>query len=624
MKRALIVDDNEHNLYYLEALLGSHGFVTECARHGAEALVMARKAPPDLIVSDLLMPVMDGYTLLRHWKHDSSLQQIPFVVYTATYTEPEDEALAMSLGADAFILKPAEPDSFMEQLRAVEDRVDKKYANTPSHPSPDDKQLLKVYNETLIRKLEDKMLQLEDANRKLQVDIARRQEAEDQIKKLAFFDSLTGLPNRRLMQDRLRHSIAASSRSQCYGALLFIDLDNFKTLNDTKGHNVGDRLLVMVSQRLNASVRQGDTVARFGGDEFVVILEALSPDRAQAAAKAEVAGEKLLLAVREPYDLKGEEYRGTASVGVSLFCGDEVTVDELVRRADTAMYQAKRNGYNTLYFYDPSMQAALEARVRLDADLRRALELHQFCLHYQPQVDQHGMVLGAEALIRWRSPDRGMITPDQFIPLAEENGLIIPIGNWVLHTACRKLKQWESDPATAELTIAVNVSVRQFRQNDFVAQVLDAMSVNGIGPGRLKLELTESLIMENVESAISKMAALGSAGVCFSLDDFGTGYSSLAYLSQLPLHQLKIDRSFVQQMNIKSTDAVIVQTIIGMAHNLHMEVIAEGVETVDQFNALKAQGCRVFQGYYFGKPVAGSEFSTTPLNHSAACELSTK
>lgn len=608
MKRVLIVDDNEHNLYYLEALLGGHGYVTECARHGAEALALARKTVPDLIVSDLLMPVMDGYTLLRHWKHDNSLQHIPFVVYTATYTEPEDEALAMSLGADAFVLKPAEPEEFLARLRAVEERVDNRCANTPSQPSPDDNKLLQVYSETLIRKLEDKMLQLEHANREMQLDIARRKEAEDQIEQLAFFDPLTGLPNRRLMQDRLRHSIAASSRTKCYGALLFIDLDNFKTLNDTKGHNVGDRLLVMVSQRLNSCVRQGDTVARFGGDEFVVILESLSTNPEQAATKAEIAGEKLLLAAREPYDLEGEEYCGTASVGVSLFLDQEVTVEELIRRADTAMYQAKRNGRNTLYFYDPAMQAALEARMQLEADLRRALAEQQFQLHYQPQVDQDGMVVGAEGLIRWHSPEQGMIAPDQFIPLAEETGLIVPIGNWVLNEACRKLKEWETDPDTATLQIAVNVSARQFHQSDFVAQVLDAMCVNGVTTGRLKLELTESLIMDNVDSAISKMAALGDAGVRFSMDDFGTGYSSLSYLTQLPLHQLKIDQSFVQKMNTKPMDAVIVQTIIGMAHNLDIEVIAEGVETEAQFNFLRDHGCPLFQGFYFGKPVACCDF----------------
>tara|TARA_R110002072_G_scaffold284396_5_gene448779 strand:- start:121460 stop:123370 length:1911 start_codon:yes stop_codon:yes gene_type:complete len=608
MKHILLVDDNEDNLYYLESLLGGHGYQTMTARHGAEALVKARKRAPDLLISDLLMPVMDGYTLLRHWKHDPALQGIPFVVYTATYTEPEDEELAISLGADAFILKPQEPENFMARLKAVEQRVADDCLNTPAQPAGDQHELLKVYSEALIRKLEEKMLQLEEANRELQLDIARRKEAEDKIEQLAFYDPLTGLPNRRLMQDRLQHSIAASSRLQRYGALLFIDLDNFKTLNDTKGHNVGDQLLMMAAQRLDSCVREGDTVARFGGDEFVVILEALSENLDQAATKAEIAGEKILRSMSNPYQLQGEGYHGSASVGVSMFRDRDISAEELIRRADTAMYQAKRSGRNTLYFYDPAMQAALEARLQMEADLRLALQEEQFCLHYQPQVDNTGKVVGAEALIRWISPQRGLVSPCQFIPLAEETGLIVPIGNWVLNAACRKLKAWENNARTAGLQLAINVSARQFHQDDFVDQVLSVVSAGKIRPGSLKLELTESLILDNIDSAVDKMNALKDAGLRFSMDDFGTGYSSLSYLTQLPLHQLKIDQSFVHKMHDKPVNAVIVQTIIGMAENLDIEVIAEGVETAEQFRFLKDHGCPLFQGYHFGKPVAEDDF----------------
>ncbi|MEX2335130.1 MAG: EAL domain-containing protein [Pseudohongiella sp.] len=608
MKQILLVDDNEDNLYYLETLLGGHGYQTITARHGAEALVKARKRAPDILISDLLMPVMDGYTLLRHWKHDPALSGIPFIVYTATYTEPEDEELAVSLGADAFVLKPAEPDVFMSKLHAVEKRVVEDCLNTPAQPAGDQQELLKVYSETLIRKLEEKMLQLEEANRELQLDIARRKEAEDKIEQLAFYDPLTGLPNRRLMQDRLQHSIAASSRLQRYGALLFIDLDDFKTLNDTRGHNVGDKLLMMAAQRLDGCVREGDTVARFGGDEFVVILEALSEHVDQAATRAEVAGEKILRAMSQPYPLQGEDYHGSASVGVSLFCDRDISAEELIRRADTAMYQAKRSGRDTLYFYDPAMQAALEARLQMETDLRRALEEKQFCLYYQSQVDSDVNVIGAEALIRWISPQKGLISPGDFISLAEETGLIVPIGNWVLNAACRKLKIWENSAQTAGLQLAVNVSARQFHQDDFVDQVLNAVNSNRIRPDRLKLELTESLIMDNVDSAVEKMNALGDAGVRFSMDDFGTGYSSLSYLTQLPLHQLKIDQSFVHKMHDKPVNAVIVQTIIGMAENLDIEVIAEGVETHKQFQFLKDHGCPLFQGFHFGKPVPETAF----------------
>ncbi len=440
------------------------------------------------------------------------------------------------------------------------------------------------------------------------INISDRIAAEDRIEQLAFYDPLTGLPNRRLMQDRLQHSIATGSRQRKYGALLFIDLDNFKTLNDTKGHNIGDNLLTMTAQRLNGCVREGDTVARFGGDEFVVILESLSDNVEQAVNNAEIAGEKILRAMSEPYPLQGEDYHGSASVGVSLYGDRDISAHELIRRADTAMYQAKRSGRNTLYFYDPAMQAVLEARLQMETDLRLALEEKQFCLYYQPQVDNEGNVVGAEALIRWMCPTKGLIPPGDFIPLAEEAGLIVPIGNWVLNAACRKLKAWENSALTSRLQLAVNVSARQFHQDDFVRQVLDAIATNNVRRGSLKLELTESLILDNVDSAVEKMNALGDAGVRFSMDDFGTGYSSLSYLTQLPLHQLKIDQSFVHKMLDRSVNAVIVQTIIGMANNLEIEVIAEGVETTEQFRFLKDLGCPLFQGYHFGKPVPEKEF----------------
>lgn len=608
MKRILIVDDMEDNLYYLQALLSGHGYEVAVARHGAEALTMARQLPPDLVVSDLLMPVMDGYTLLRHWKYDKLLREIPFVVYTATYTEPEDEQLALSLGADGFILKPSEPEDFMARLLEVEAASARGSTPAPAQPSEDTESLLKVYSETLIRKLEDKMMQLEDANRELQLDIARRKQAEDKLERLAFYDPLTDLPNRRLMEDRLEHSLASSGRQGRFGALLFIDLDHFKDLNDSKGHNIGDELLVAVATRLASSVREGDTVARFGGDEFVVILESLGEELEQSATRAEIVAEKVLEEVASLCLQERDDYRGTASIGISMFHGRGVSAEELIRRADTAMYQAKRGGRNTLYFYDPAMQAALETRLQLERGLRQALREDQFALYYQPQVNDSGGLVGAEALLRWISPSRGLVSPTEFIPLAESTGLIAPIGLWVMRQACTQLKAWEREPATAALELAVNVSPRQFHAPDFVAQVLEVVEHSGINPSRLKLELTEGLIMDDIDSTISKMNELRRGGLRFSIDDFGTGYSSLAYLTHLPLDQLKIDQSFVHNMTLKSENAVIVQTIIGMARNLHMEVIAEGVETVEQYEFLKLQGCTFFQGYHFGKPVPIADF----------------
>lgn len=606
MTHVLIVDDKEENLYYLHALLVGHGYETEYAHHGAEALVKARLSAPDIIISDLLMPVMDGYTLLRHWKVDPTLKRIPFIVYTATYTEPEDEQLAFSLGADAFILKPAEPEEFISKLHEVQKKM---AAGIPASTTPvTEDHLLKVYSETLIRKLEEKSLQLEDANRELQLDIARRKEAEDKIEHLAFYDPLTGLPNRRLMQDRLQHSFAAAMRHHLYGALLFIDLDHFKNLNDTKGHNFGDDLLKMVAERLQACVREGDTVARLGGDEFVVILENLNENEQLAAALAESVGDKILAVINQPYQLQNDYYHCTASIGISLFQKQQTSVEELIRRADAAMYQAKDSGRNTLRFYDPAMQAALEARLELESNLRRALAENQFRLHFQPQVNEHGEIYGAEALIRWHSPHCGLVSPMQFISLAEDTGLIIPIGNWVLENACDQLLEWRKNPRTARLQLAVNVSAKQFHQQDFIEQVLKILIDKKVDPSRLKLELTESLVLDDIEAAITKMNALKEAGLGFSLDDFGTGYSSLARLAELPLSQLKIDQSFVRSATNNHVSAVIVQTVIGMAENLDMQAIAEGVETQAQLGFLKKHGCKLFQGYLFGKPVPIEEF----------------
>jgi diguanylate cyclase (GGDEF)-like protein len=444
-------------------------------------------------------------------------------------------------------------------------------------------------------------------------EVARKQ-AVDEIEHLAFYDPLTGLPNRRLLLDRLQHALAASARHDNHGAVLFIDLDNFKTLNDSMGHNVGDLLLVEVANRLQACVREGDTVARLGGDEFVVILGDLDEESALAAAQTEAVADKMLTAIRQPYLLRDYEYHNSTSIGISLFRNQETTVDELLKRADTAMYQAKSAGRNTLRFYDPVMQAALEARIALENDLRRALADNQLALYYQTQVDHAGNVFGAEVLIRWRHPQRGLISPLDFIPLAEETGLILPIGQWVLETACAQLKIWEDAPHTRDLQLAVNVSARQFHQPDFVELVQQTLLHHAVNPDKLKLELTESLVLDNIEDTIVKMQALRQVGVRFSMDDFGTGYSSLSYLTRLPLHQLKIDQSFVRNIGTKATDAVIVQTIIGMADNLGMEVIAEGVETEGQRAFLEQHGCHLCQGFLFGEPVPINVFEASLKN----------
>jgi len=434
-------------------------------------------------------------------------------------------------------------------------------------------------------------------------DITERKLAEDEIRKLAFYDPLTRLPNRRLLTERLKQAQAASNRSKQIGALLFIDLDDFKTLNDTLGHDRGDLLLQQVAERLSACTRESDTIARQGGDEFVMILEDLGEDIDEAASSAEAAGRKILAILNEPYQLAGKDHHTTPSIGITLFQDHRGSIDDLLKQADIAMYQAKAGGRNTLRFFDPVMQAAVVTRAAVESDLRHALAENQFKLYFQTQVSHDLRILGAEVLLRWQHPERGLIFPGEFITPAEETGLICPIGQWVLETACSQLLTWEGDPDARHLHLAVNVSARQFRQPDFVEQVRQALSKRKFAPERLKLELTESVVLDSIDEAASKMRSLKEMGVHFSMDDFGTGYSSLAYLTKLPLDQLKIDQSFVRNIGVNPTDSAIVQTIIGMAGNLGIEVIAEGVETEAQRAFLERHGCLICQGYLFSKPV---------------------
>ncbi len=439
-------------------------------------------------------------------------------------------------------------------------------------------------------------------------DVTALRQASAEIEQLAFYDGLTKLPNRRLLMDRLQHAMASSARSGRSGALLFLDLDNFKTLNDTLGHDVGDLLLQQVAQRLKVCVREEDTVARLGGDEFVIMLEDLSDNCHDAAALAQRIGEKIMQHLNRPYTLAAHVYYSTPSVGATLFGATHVAAADLLKQADIAMYQVKTHGRNGLCFFDPQMQADITARAQLESDLREALVGEQFTLYYQPQFKLDGHMLGAEALIRWQHPLRGMVSPIEFIPVAEESDLIMAIGQCVLRTACMQLALWQQDSRYCELHLSVNVSARQFRQPAFAAQVAAVMRETGARPELLKLELTETLVLDNVGDTIAKMSELKALGVQFSVDDFGTGQSSLAYLTRLPLDQLKIDQSFVRNIGNKHTDDAIVQTIIDMARNLGLEVIAEGVETQAQQEFLARHGCTLYQGYLFARPLPLPEF----------------
>jgi diguanylate cyclase (GGDEF)-like protein/PAS domain S-box-containing protein len=407
-------------------------------------------------------------------------------------------------------------------------------------------------------------------------DITSHKAASEKIYNLAFYDPLTRLPNRRILLDRLSQALAASARSGQLGALLFLDLDHFKTLNDTLGHDVGDLLLQQVAERLKTCVREGDTVARLGGDEFVLLLENLSLHPIEAATQSEVVGNKILASLNMPYQLALHQYSCTSSIGATIFNGHALVMDELLKQADIAMYQSKASGRNALSFFDRKMQEAITTRVAMETDLRNAIEQQQFQLHYQVQVDSDGKAFGAEALIRWLHPN-GMIFPGEFIALAEETGLVIPIGRWVLETACAQLKAWQTNAHTRHLSLSVNVSAKQFRQIDFVEQVQSIVQHYGVNPTLLKLELTETMLLEHIDEIIVAMNVLKDIGIKFELDDFGTGYSSLQYLKKLPLYQLKIDQTFVHDLDSSSHDRSIVRTIIAMAHSLELHATAEGV-----------------------------------------------
>lgn len=434
-------------------------------------------------------------------------------------------------------------------------------------------------------------------------NISERKWADEKIERLAFYDVLTGLPNRRLLLDRLQQALVLSAREKSIGALLFIDLDNFKDLNDTQGHDVGDLLLQLVARRLLGSVREADTVARLGGDEFVVMLQGLDTELAVATTQVEQVGKKILAQLNQAYPLRNAQYHSTPSIGVTLFEDHSQTLEELLKQADLAMYESKSAGRNTLRFFDPSMQALVAARTVLETELRYGLQRQELLVYYQPIVDCDAVLTGVEALVRWQHPQRGLVSPAEFIPVAEQSGLILPLGHWVLEQACEQLVLWARVDSTQRLTISVNVSARQFRQPDFAKRIQALLLKTGANARRLKLELTESLLLSDVQDAIQKMSELQAVGVGFSLDDFGTGYSSLSYLKQLPLQQLKIDQSFVQEVMTATNDAVIARTVLALGLSMGLSVVAEGVETQAQREFLISHGCLMFQGYLFGRPV---------------------
>lgn len=517
------------------------------------------------------MPEMDGYETCRQLKLNPNTCGIPVIFLTAK-ADVEDEEKGLALGAVDYITKPISPSILMARIRT---------------------QLsLKAATDFL-----------RDENRSLEEQVAKRTQQ-------AFYDELTKLPNRRLLIERMNVAMLISKRNNQFGALMFLDLDKFKLLNDTQGHDIGDLLLIEVANRLAACTRDVDAVARLGGDEFVVVLEMLSHSAQEAATQAEIIGEKIRHALNQPYQLKSYTHHASPSIGVVLFKGQETAFETLLKQADSAMYEAKQAGRNGMRFYDPDLQADLLRRISLEAELHQALEKDQFRVLYQVQVNRALHPLGAEALIRWAHPQRGLLSADDFLSPLEESGLIISIGLWVLKTVCQQLVAWEKSSLTKHLTLAVNVSANQFREPNFVDQVAHILQETGASASLLKLELTESTVLGSVDQAMLKMRALKQMGVTLSMDDFGMGYSSLRYLKRLALDQIKIDKSFVRGLESDLDDAAIVRTIIVMGNALGLSVIAEGVETQAQWEYLDKHGCDVFQGYLFSQPTRADELLT--------------
>jgi len=442
----------------------------------------------------------------------------------------------------------------------------------------------------------------------LVVDKTEAQKNLEAVHQLAYYDMLTGLPNRRLLLDRIEQAFALSARQKDHGAVVFLDLDRFKTLNDMKGHSAGDLLLKQVGSRLRDMMRSHDTVSRFGGDEFVVVLEGLGDSPEAAVMGCRQVSQKIIAELNKPFDISGFEYQTSPSLGICLFHAHDLSVNEVLKRADMAMYQAKQAGRNTVCFYDQTLQPQLEARANLEAELRHAIAQSELVAYYQLQVDGRAEVLGAELLLRWRHPRRGWVSPADFIPIAEESNLICEIGEWVLLTACQQLRAWQAHPATQALRLSINVSARQVERSDFIESVARCLEVTGCSPALLRLELTEGLMLRRSQELIAKLQTLHEMGLSLSIDDFGTGYSSLSMLKHFPLNELKIDRSFVSDLPGNTDDATLIKTIIAMGRNLGLEVIAEGVETSAQFEFLRQSGCLAYQGYLFGRPAPIEDF----------------
>ena len=585
--RLLVVDDLADNRIILSRRLVRRGFEVVEADGGRVALELIAQQPFDLVLLDITMPDLDGISVLKTIRQSHSPSTLPVIMVTAN-SQSADTVAALTLGANDYVTKPVD---FPVALARIEAQVARKRAE----------EALRLTNEQLEHRVETRTAELSQVNAKLASEIVVRRRSEAQMKHMAHHDALTGLANRVLFQDRLRQAMSEAEQSGAAVAVLCLDLDRFKEVNDTLGHPAGDMLLRFVAQRLLTAVRAEDTVARLSGDEFAIVQPGpASPDSTAAL------GQRVLDLFQKPFELDTDVLRSGVSIGAALFPHDATTADDLLKSADIALYHAKSEGRGIYHRFDAGMNAALAARRRFEQDLRRALKNEEFELHYQPLVDlKTQSVLGCEALIRWRHPVRGFVQPLEFIPIAESTGLIVEIGEWVLRTACAEAARW---PSTTK--IAVNLSPLQFAKPGLVEAVTGALAAAGLDPTRLELEITESMLLGDTEPVLRVLRDLKKLGIQIAMDDFGTGYSSLGYLRQFPFDKIKVDRFFVTDLGTGTESVAIVRAVVGLATGLGMTTLAEGVETAEQLDSLMAQGCAQAQGYYFSRPRPATEIRT--------------
>ena len=565
----LVVDDVPENIHeLLEALKDTYRI--QVANTGARALeIVNGPSPPDLVLLDVMMPGMDGYEVCRRIKDTPAGNRIP-VIFVTVVDAVSDKVRGFELGAADYITKPFD--------------IDEVHARVRTH----------LELARLRRFLEDLVAQR----------TALLQVSEEKYRILAQRDSLTGLPNRALFAELLQHAVQHAERSATQFALLSLDLDNFKTINESLGHSRGDRLLVEVAKRLQGLMPESDTIARIGGDEFDIILE-----RREGTPWVDLMAQRMIDALAEPIELDGQSIYVGMSIGIALYPADGTDPETLQSHADAALHQAKAQGRGVLRFFSPELSSRARSRLTLEADLRQAIERQELVLHYQPQIDlQTGRIVGLEALVRWQHPVRGMVPPGEFIAFAEESGLVVRIGDWVLQEAARQISAWTA-AGLAPPQVAVNVSAVQLSRGHLLEAVQHCLAASGIAPQQLELEITESFIMLDRDRSLQSLAELKALGVRLSIDDFGTGYSSLAYLQQLEVHKLKVDMSFVRDMTTNRGNASIVRAVVAMGHSLGLEVVAEGVETPDQAVHLRRLHCNAMQGYLVSRPLPAEQMT---------------